>query len=156
MKMTHDDSPDKTTCDLCEKTFENRQKMLYHKKNSHAENGKGFKCHYCDEVFAGFRLRKGHMHRTHIEYRKCKFCGHVFTRHDCMLRHITAVHEKSESFQCHLCEKTFTAKGYLEAHIKTHPGNKPFKCKLCNSEFSQRTNYNKHLDSHGHRSKNLI
>ena len=96
------------------------------------------------------------MMKFHEEHRTCKFCGRVFTRNATMRRHVAAVHEKSETFQCHLCEKTFTSKDYLEAHIKTHPGNKPFQCKLCNSEFSQRINYMKHLESHGHRSKNLI
>ena len=38
-------------------------------------------------------------------------------------------------FACNYCNKSFTQKGHLDYHEKTHTMVKPFSCQLCTKEF---------------------
>ncbi|GBM78399.1 Zinc finger protein 112 [Araneus ventricosus] len=39
---------------------------------------------------------------------------------------------------CHICDKTFTRKLYLQAHYLTHLGIKPYRCHICNKSFAKK------------------
>jgi hypothetical protein len=44
-------------------------------------------------------------------------------------------HPAPQRFECPHCNKTYTRKGILNAHIATHTGLKPHKCSVCGAEF---------------------
>ncbi|CAL1274678.1 unnamed protein product [Larinioides sclopetarius] len=39
---------------------------------------------------------------------------------------------------CHICDKTFTRKLYLQTHYLTHLGIKPYRCHICNKSFAKK------------------
>ena len=53
--------------------------------------------------------------------------------------------EKTNVFECEICEKCFTTKGKLKSHINcVHQKFKPFNCELCDKSFSQEN----HMEAH--------
>ena len=49
---------------------------------------------------------------------KCYFCDFEWTFNNRMKRHINAIHGKQKAFECGFCEKLFSQKGSLNAHVK--------------------------------------
>uniref|UniRef100_A0A182SHK5 Protein krueppel n=1 Tax=Anopheles maculatus TaxID=74869 RepID=A0A182SHK5_9DIPT len=54
----------------------------------------------------------------------------------------------SKKFTCDICEKRFTTKGNLKAHVHLHNNIKPYRCEVCGDEFSRKHNYNVHKIRH--------
>ncbi|KAF8787584.1 Zinc finger protein 112 like protein [Argiope bruennichi] len=46
-------------------------------------------------------------------------------------------HSKQLSI-CHICDKTFSRKFYLQTHYLTHLGIKPYRCHICNRSFAKK------------------
>jgi Zinc-finger associated domain (zf-AD)/Zinc finger, C2H2 type len=49
---------------------------------------------------------------------------------------------------CPECGKTFSYKGYLECHLRTHSKEKPFVCPVCAKRFGQSSNLALHIKIH--------
>ena len=61
---------------------------------------------------------------------------------------LNRTHSGKKSFECDVCEKTFTSSSHLQRHIRTHSGEKPFKCDVCDKKFSTASNLQTHHRIH--------
>jgi len=62
--------------------------------------------------------------------------------------HISSVHLKIKPFSCPLCDKPFSRKQQVEAHLKVHSGEKTSLCFLCGKSYSSAGALKGHLDRH--------
>lgn len=57
-------------------------------------------------------------------------------------------HGEQKRWQCHLCEKAYTTKHNLVAHILDHNNIKPHLCMVCGKYFKQLSHLNTHMLTH--------
>ena len=53
-----------------------------------------------------------------------------------------------KSIKCDTCSRSFSQKGDLKNHKRTHTGEKPYKCKVCPKSFSLLSNVKRHQRVH--------
>ena len=76
-----------------------------------------------------------------------KSCQRSYTLKNILLAHLRT-HYGIKPFVCSYCGKSFNEKGNLKTHIRIHTGERPFKCKKCNKGFKALGQLKDHLISH--------
>ena len=102
-------------CDLCEKRFSSKIKMLTHRRT-----------------------------HTGLPILQCEFCHKSFAHSSLLLIHRRS-HTGEKPFKCKYCDVTFAQKSNLILHHRTHTGEKPFKCDMCNKTFGRKYHLKNHI-----------
>ena len=76
-----------------------------------------------------------------------KNCQKMYSLKNILLAHLRT-HYKIKPFICSYCNKSFNEKGNLKTHIRIHTGERPFKCKKCQKGFKALGQLKDHLISH--------
>ena len=76
-----------------------------------------------------------------------KNCQKSYTLKNILLAHLRT-HYGIKPFVCTYCNKCFNEKGNLKTHVRIHTGERPFKCKKCNKGFKALGQLKDHLISH--------
>lgn len=73
-------------------------------------------------------------------------CGKSYVNNSILKRHIQAMHNTENKFQCSFCQRCLASRQNLKEHIFTHTGEKPYRCPVlgCNATFRQGTHLSVH------------
>lgn len=67
----------------------------------------------------------------------CQHCGKTFTHRGDMNKHVRS-HTGEQPYSCTICNRKFTHTSNLARHVRVHSGLKPFHCDRCNKDFNRR------------------
>lgn len=162
----------KYSCDICRKTFANRNKKKHHMSLHNAE--KVFECKKCGRQFARNRDIKQHLQRRHnlskVDTSKYRILSPQEVANDtssnvdclqaadlnssvmkeektCPNKGITQHPSKSvisEKFVCRICERSFPNQNHLDFHSLQHKHT----CDICLETFSSRIKMISHRHLH--------
>ncbi|XP_035521196.1 zinc finger protein 569-like [Morone saxatilis] len=80
---------------------------------------------------------------------RCPICLSGFSSKKTMVRHIKKhPDDKSPSYQCQFCARSFCHKSEFIIHARTHKGARPYKCQECDKSFDQRDSLLVHRQKH--------
>ncbi|PAA58496.1 hypothetical protein BOX15_Mlig014837g1, partial [Macrostomum lignano] len=79
---------------------------------------------------------------------QCDTCQKKFTRKSYLKAHISAVHKKAKPHKCKVCGKRFSQACSLSSHSRLHTGEKPFECKVCAKRFTDSSSHIRHSRVH--------
>ena len=66
----------------------------------------------------------------------CDICNKQYTHKENLAAHVAIIHKKKEKpYGCDKCEKRFFKKGQLDTHLTTHGTSKNVKCTTCDKSF---------------------
>ncbi|GMT03892.1 hypothetical protein PENTCL1PPCAC_26066, partial [Pristionchus entomophagus] len=131
-----DDDPDKRPfeCEICRKSFVLIQHLKRHKEKHLDDNDpkqakikRPFKCELCGDTFRAGQNLKLHHANVHSSLSK-------------PINDIGSGYKEQKTFECKICEKTFTHKSGIIYHKRTHASSeevrKPCKCNTCGMRFA--------------------
>ena len=132
-------------CPICNKTFPSVAQLEKHQK-FHVQ--KCFTCKECHEIFDKKWLYDQHLadkHGHQLEKSVCPECNKEFSQRNLLLAHIQAHHKKKSEFKCFVCNLNFNKKHNLVTHLNSwHPNEKFPYCPVCMEIFSDK----KAMDNH--------
>ena len=137
-------------CEICTYIGFKKENLKDHMKRKHRND---FTCDVCGKKFGLNKDLGRHKKQVHCEAKHyCEKCNRVY-KSKRRLDHHLKTHEADyvkPSFDCEICEKSFTTKYVLAAHIKSeHLGMKRiYQCPLCGRSFTQRNSYLMHANVH--------
>jgi len=76
----------------------------------------------------------------------CSLCGIQVKRKFDLRRHLKAVHMSDRRYTCEKCNKSFTRREHLLAHLRGHAKG-PYPCSLCNKDFISEHNLDRHMQN---------
>ena len=134
----------KTKCDRCDISFQNKSELKYHIRSSHDQDN--LKCNFCDFVASSIKFRKTHEKGVHLNL-KCKVSKKLFHSHLEREQHACA---EPGPFQCDECEKNYTTKSALQHHIQSLHRGLRFPCSVCTDVLSTKYALERHVHNmHG-------
>ena len=153
-------------CHGCLKIFEDRQKLVDHKRNSKIRNCQYkehtkehetiFQCDYkqCQQMFFEIGKLNKHKQRVHLRPFSCRFskiCNKTFGTKQRLLIH-ERIHENNKCEICKFCKKAFADPSTLRNHIfnihVNEPMLNPFICRFCHKKFQSKSKLKSHLHVH--------
>nr|XP_023025639.1 zinc finger protein 729-like isoform X1 [Leptinotarsa decemlineata]XP_023025642.1 zinc finger protein 729-like isoform X1 [Leptinotarsa decemlineata] len=117
-----------------------------HKDISEVET---FNCDLCEYKARDKHSLKLHsiIHNDSPELLQCNLCSFKNIRKQSLRLHIQQKHlssTKTEEFKCHLCDKSFKLKTYLQSHIRRHKLSE-IQCSLCTYKTNLPGNLTAHM-----------
>ena len=102
---------------------------------------------------------KKHLRQKHTDTGRqksiCNICGIYLSCQNDVSRHVKEVHDRSVSYQCSYCAKSFHKKANMKVHLNIHTGEKPYSCVLCGRAFGGASNLYHHKKKHHPDKKNV-
>lgn len=77
----------------------------------------------------------------------CCVCRKVLSNRYGLMKHLEAVHVRSETFRCTFCPKFYFDKYALKHHMKNHD-QKSFECKICDYKTAIKLRFEEHKLTH--------
>ena len=114
-------------------------------KRSCSDKGK-HACTKCPKTFQKKSNLKSHydVHLGEKSY-SCDKCDNRFFHSGSLNRHKLVKHEKTQSYVCETCSKSFSRKDWLKTHMRGHTGESPFSCDFCDQKYKDKRPLVNHL-----------
>ncbi|XP_005111382.2 uncharacterized protein LOC101851544 [Aplysia californica] len=124
-------------------------KRAKHKTKSRLESGGVRKCVLCAETFLSLKELSDHQAKVHPDGMpwECSVCQRRFSKKIGVKAHMRA-HAMSKQYQCTSCKKTFYYKTALTRHMRMHSCEDPFKCTICGEVYKSQWELRKHRMNH--------
>ncbi|XP_030752800.1 PR domain zinc finger protein 5-like [Sitophilus oryzae] len=104
-------------CDLCGKEFRFYKTFNLHQRD-HAGD-KPYKCSYCPKSFVINSKRLAHeVSHTDARPYSCETCGQSYKTWKHLRRHLVVHNSSVLTFTCHFCDREFSTKDTLRAHVR--------------------------------------
>lgn len=151
-------------CEKCSMRFGHKQTLRNH-QICHSDL-RPFKCKFCGKAFKRERNMRGHEEKNHglvishsdqitrsehgedgITY-TCTVCEKGFSLKQGLDAHLAYHKRQFMSFPCNLCGKVLTSKHGRDNHIRTHTGERPFVCKVCGLALKTQSQLRTHNETH--------
>ncbi|XP_069090541.1 zinc finger protein 544-like isoform X2 [Pleurodeles waltl] len=78
---------------------------------------------------------------------KCTKCEKSFSQKGTLSRH-QKTHSGDKPYKCTECPKRFSRNGDLVIHLRKHTGERPFQCTICKKGFNQKRSLTSHHRTH--------
>lgn len=140
-------------CKFCDMMFTDRKLAGRHERSKHRPNSDGFeetserrfKCRLCDVAFESTLLVKQHkasVHAAEINQKpgplhRCPVCDKAYSWRAGLRAHLT-IHSGERRFECTVCNKKFFHHNILRRHSVTHSEVRPFSCSVCGRRFKSK------------------
>ncbi|XP_069102138.1 zinc finger protein 91-like [Argopecten irradians] len=150
----------KFTCDICDRSFQDKATLKRHTKYHIGKrlHGRKFDNRQKTETLMGLSETETHIAKKQKTKRKtkfreqfdCKDCGDIFRSETTWKEHMQNDHTGYNLYRCDLCSKEFVTRQKLKVHKFTHTNEKPLECSVCGKGFRLKTSLQKHeIESHG-------
>ncbi|XP_053373438.1 zinc finger protein OZF-like isoform X2 [Mercenaria mercenaria] len=143
IKCIHDKIKDHV-CDVCDKAFSDKWKLVLHKRNH--TNERPYVCEICRKTF-----KDGSYLNIHIRYHTgarpyaCLQCDKTFVQAIDMKRH-SLVHKEELPYKCKICNHKSRLESNMRVHIKIHAGA-VYTCNVCRRDFSTSNSRDRHMNT---------
>jgi KRAB domain-containing zinc finger protein len=118
-----------------------------HLNTSHS--GIEYSCLQCTKSFNSDEKRKVHNRRRHREKtEKCEDCNRTFTLKGLLNAHIKSVHKKEKDKICAHCGETFFLGSSFKSHVLRHTNDRKFPCEVCGKSFLTKRDIKTHMGCH--------
>lgn len=138
------------SCPIENRSFNHNQAFTIHMKNNHSEifnDETHFKCKICDSTFENLYEKLKHMKICDMKKIQCHHCDKKFSQKCFLTAHLREV-SGATTVICSFCEKECKNKSDYNIHMRTHTNDKPFKCSLCPKSYKTSSARASHLETH--------
>ncbi len=120
-------------CPVCDSVIFSSLVLICHLRSEHPDS-RSYVCTQCSSTFNTTKDLSSHMSLIHRDPQvKCHFCTYLMTSR-ARMRHHVRVHTKGEC--CTLCKRMFSSTKALQRHLALHKQRMTFECELCDATFS--------------------
>ncbi|XP_077295482.1 uncharacterized protein LOC143917775 [Arctopsyche grandis] len=145
--------PSAFECPICEKSMSRPNTVKLHMQTHLPESEKPHKCDQCDKRFrriVGLNNHKlSHLPANERDTYDCKICEKTFTLHTSFVGHLATVHGNVK-YLCAECGRSFQTKTNLSMHMLTHDPTEKHKatCSKCGLVFKNKPSLKQHMKRH--------
>ena len=146
--VTHRDT--EFQCGQCD--FKAKRQLYVNQHVLRFHGTEEYPCGFCNFKSKWKTGLKKHVRQKHTDTGRkksiCNICGIYLSCQNDVSRHVKEVHDRSVSYQCSFCAKSFHKKANLKVHLNIHTGEKPYICTLCGRAFGGASNLYHHKKKH--------
>lgn len=116
-----------------------RMSLLTHVKFVHGQQNQQV-CHICARVYSSPASLRQHLkEHSGVEEPRitCEKCGRSCKNEIALRKHMTIHEDEGKSFPCADCQKVYSNRMALAAHVRGSHNFKLHKCHLCDKEFKR-------------------
>ncbi|EDW02178.1 GH20040 [Drosophila grimshawi] len=143
-------NPEKFKCDLCDRTFADKQCLRNHELLKHQpDEQKKFMCEHCPKRYIKQYLLDQHRIIHKERNVPCNICDRRFPNVSRLCTHVKMVHGNYGTM-CDICAQVIRGPAAFERHQLTHAGitEPKVQCEICGSWHKNKTSLKKHVRRH--------